>query len=99
MMRRIAFLAHGVGDTPYQHDILTDADVLNRDFAKDNLVQLIAVLEDIATSSDDEFEFRYPELMAGSSAISATEARDLHRRWADQALAVLRNYPVPSGLL
>jgi hypothetical protein len=58
----------------------------------------IAFVDEIREFDDVELEYQYPELLNGGDALPLVDAINLHRRWADQASAVLFSHPIPSGL-
>jgi hypothetical protein len=98
-MRRISFELHGVTDKPALADPFRDATAVSRPFARDNLVHLCTVVQEISALNDLSFELRHPEILDGGSEIEASAVRDMYRRWADQALSVLSGYPLPKGFL
>jgi hypothetical protein len=57
------------------------------------------VVQEIGNLDDLELELEHPEILDGGSQISPSEARDLYRRWADEAMQVLSKHPVSQGLL
>jgi len=98
LMRRISFETHGVPDAVYLTDAFGDEDVLDHDFACDNLVHMLRLVADITNMSDIELQVNYPEVLNGGSALPLADVLDLHRRWAAQASAVLMSQPVPARL-
>jgi hypothetical protein len=100
MIRRISCELHNAPDVRYETDIFTDGGVIaRRPFARDNLMQLIETVSAIETATDEDLELDFPELLNGGRDITAAEAREMHRRWADQSLRYLRTRPVPSAYL
>ncbi len=95
LMRRISFETHGVRDSNYAHDLFEDRVVLERPFALDNITHLVKIIEDIRTSSNLELQLEYPELLNGAGVLTMDECIDLHRRWADEAAAVLFGHSIP----
>jgi hypothetical protein len=89
---------HSVTDVDYAADAFDDPAAISDARARDNLAHLIAFIEELSELSDVELEYEYPELMSGEPAISLVDAIALHRRWGDQASAVLFAHPVPSSL-
>lgn len=99
LMRRIAFELHGVGDETPTADPFRDPDAVTRPFARDNLVHLCSVVEEIESLDDLRFELEHPEILDGGPQLTPAEARELYRRWGDQALQILTAHLVPRGLL
>lgn len=98
LLRRISCETHGVADVDYKADVFDDPAAINDPRARDNLTHLMAFVEDVLELNDVELEYEYPDLMSGEPALSLAEGIALHRRWADQASAVLFAHPVPSSL-
>jgi len=98
LMRRVSFETHGIPDAPCTDDILNDHLVLDKDFAVDNLTHLVRLIDQIQNSTDLALQIAYPELLNGGSALPATDALGLYRRWADEAASVLYSHPVPASL-
>jgi hypothetical protein len=98
LLRRIACETHGVADVPYDADLFDDVTAIDDPRARDNLAHLIAFVDEIREFDDVELEYQYPELLNGGDALPLVDAINLHRRWADQASAVLFSHPIPSGL-
>lgn len=98
IMRRISCETHGIADVPYDADIFENPSVLHDTRARDNLTHFVALIDDLASLSDVELEYEYPELLAGAPAMTLAENIDLHRRWSSQALAVLDAHKVPASL-
>lgn len=98
LLRRVACETHGIADVDYNADVFDDAAAINDPRARDNLAHLIAFLDDLRELDDVQLEYEYPELMSSEPAMSIAEAITLHRRWADQASAVLFAHPVPTSL-
>jgi 7-cyano-7-deazaguanine synthase in queuosine biosynthesis len=99
LIRRISCTAHGVPDADYDEDVFTDAAALSRDDAKDALTHLIQLAEEFRDGDDDDLELDYPELLGGGVALSLSDAIAMYKRWADQALGVLSEQPVPRGFI
>jgi 7-cyano-7-deazaguanine synthase in queuosine biosynthesis len=98
LMRRISFELHGVADVAYEADAFDDADVLQNEFACDNLTHLVRVVRDLGALPDLDLQLNYPELLNGGTRLSPSQTIDLHRRWAREADAILATHPVPAGL-
>jgi hypothetical protein len=98
LLRRISCEAHGVPDVPYLADAFDDMATLNDFKARDNLTHFVSLIEDLRELDELELEYEYPELLSGAPAMTLPEAIDLHRRWADQATAVLFTHPVPTSV-
>lgn len=98
IMRRISCETHGIADVPYDLDIFEDAEVMNDDRACDNLAHFVALVDDLASLTDVELEYEYPELLSGAPAMTMAGSISLHRRWASQADAVLAAHSVPASL-
>ena len=95
IMRRISCELHGIEDAEYDHDVFTDDVFVSQNpRAQDNLVHLGGLVRDFRTLDDFELELQYVEVFSGGSQLSASEALELHHRWADQAATVLSRYPV-----
>jgi hypothetical protein len=62
-------------------------------------VQLIETVARIADASDEDMELSFPELLNSGREISPIEARELHRRWAKQAIDYLAKAPVSARFL
>jgi queuosine biosynthesis protein QueC len=100
MIRRIATGTHNVPDVAYDHDVFNDGNVMvTHPAARDNLVQLIDTVSGIATATDEDLELDFPELLNGGRQITPLQARDVHRRWAQQALAYLVRQQIPPRFL
>ena len=98
LMRRISFELHGVQDVLYDADAFDDGDVLQNEFACDNLTHLVRVVRDLRVLDDLELQLNYPELLNGGARLSLDATIDLHRRWQEEASEILVNHPVPAGL-
>lgn len=98
LLRRISCETHSVDDVDYAADVFDDANAIEDPRARDNLAHLIAFVDELSELSDLELELEYPELLSGEPAIDLGEAIALHRRWADQAGAVLFAHSVPVSL-
>jgi 7-cyano-7-deazaguanine synthase in queuosine biosynthesis len=98
LLRRISCETHSVADVDYDADLFDDPASLDDPRARDNLAHLIAFIDELGELDDVELEYEYPELMSGEPAISLADAIALHRRWVDQASAVLFSHPVPTSL-
>jgi 7-cyano-7-deazaguanine synthase in queuosine biosynthesis len=96
--RRIACETHAVADVAYDADLFEDTSHLRDNRALDNLAHLVAFVQELQEMSDFELEYEYPELLNGGPAVTLREAIDLHRRWADQAAAVLFAHSVPKSI-
>jgi 7-cyano-7-deazaguanine synthase in queuosine biosynthesis len=99
LTRRISCAAHGVPDVTYDEDVFTDPAALSRDDAKDALTHLIALAEEFQDGDDADLELDYPELLGGGVALSLSDAIAMYRRWANQALGVLGQQPVPRSFM
>jgi hypothetical protein len=99
LMRRISFELEKIGEAPYIANPFDDASAVMRDFARDNMSHLCQVVEEIRGMTDFDFELDHPEILDGGKMITAPEARDLYRRWASQAHAVLSAHPVSKKFL
>jgi 7-cyano-7-deazaguanine synthase in queuosine biosynthesis len=99
LTRRISFELESVHDQKHAADPFGTPTDVQRPFARDNLAHLCEVVEAVEGLSDIDFELDHPEILDGGKMISPREARDLYRRWASQALQVLRSYPVPRQFL
>ena len=98
MTRRISFELHGVLDARPTADPFDDERAIDRPFARDNLVHLCMVVQEIGELDDLQFELKHPEILDGGTQITPAQVRALYRRWAEQALEVLSRHPVPQGL-
>jgi hypothetical protein len=98
LLRRISCEHHGLPDVAYAADVFDDPAAIDEPRARDNLTHLISLVQDLSELSDLELEIEYPELLSAEPALTLAEALHLHRRWADQAAAVLFAHPVPSSL-
>lgn len=95
MMRRISCELHGLPDARYRNDPFADDVFLAQNpRATDNLIHLGSLIRDFRELDDFELELKYIEIFSGGSQMSPSEALALHRRWAEQAAAVLQRYPV-----
>jgi hypothetical protein len=97
-MRRISFELHGLPDVGYDADAFNDDTVLEAEFACDNLTHLVRIVRDLDMLSDLDLQLSYPELLNGGAQLDVRATIELHRRWAQQAITVLGNHPVPAGL-
>jgi len=99
LMRRIAFELEGVVEPPHLADPFDERTAVARDFARDNMSHLCQVVEEIGGLRGFAFELDHPEILDGGKMITPAEARALYRRWASQALEVLRAHPVSRTFL
>lgn len=99
LIRRISFDLEGLSEAPHAANPFDNHGDVQRPFARDNMVHLCTVVEAIDGLSDLEFELDHPEILDGGNMIDPPAARDLYRRWAAQALQVLRAHPVPRRFL
>jgi Queuosine biosynthesis protein QueC len=95
LMRRISCELHGVVDVPYDRDLFEDSAEPADARAQDNLTHIVAFVDDLVELADHELEVEYPEILNGRPMLSHEEARDLHRRWGDQASGVLFGHSQP----
>lgn len=98
LMRRISFETHGVQDAVYESDALNDHSVLENEVACDNLTHLVRIIGDLGSRSDLDLQLEYPELLNGGSQLSLADTIDLHRRWANEAAAILSRGAVTAGM-
>jgi hypothetical protein len=96
LMRRISCLTHGIPDVPYKADALDDRNVLRDETAQDNIAHFVGLIDELKEMSDLELQFAYPELLNGGPALTFGQVVELHRRWANQADAVLSAHAVPA---
>ena len=66
--------------------------------ARDNLSHFMALNHDLRTMDDIALPIEYPELLNGDPVLSLAESIALHRRWGEQAEAVLSAHPVPQSI-
>jgi 7-cyano-7-deazaguanine synthase in queuosine biosynthesis len=100
IMRRISCELHGIADVDYGADIFDDPVVTDTNpRAQDNVVHLCALITDFLERNDFELELDYVEIFNGGRQLSASEAVTLHRRWAEQAHAVISQHPVAAKYL
>lgn len=99
MTRRIACELHSAPDATYEHDVFSDVTAASERSRHDNLVHLCQFVTDLLELDDYDLEFEYPEILSGGSQLTSTEARDMHRRWGQQAVAVLRNHSATAALV
>jgi 7-cyano-7-deazaguanine synthase in queuosine biosynthesis len=95
LMRRISCLSHGVDDVEYKVDALDEPNVLEDPRAQDSLAHFIGLVDDLRELSEVQLPFRYPELLNAAPAMPIEDAIAMHKRWAEQAEAVLASHPVP----
>jgi 7-cyano-7-deazaguanine synthase in queuosine biosynthesis len=98
LLRRISCETHSVPDVAYDVDVFDDAAALDDPRARDNLAHLLSLLQELDELDDVELEYEYPELLNGRPVLTLADAIAMHRRWAQQGLAVLLAHPVPQGL-
>jgi hypothetical protein len=98
-MRRLACLAHGIADVPYELDVLGDLAALDNDDAKDTVVHFIQLADEFDSGSDFDLEVDHPELINGASGLGITATLALYRRWAQEVLATFAAHPVPASLM
>jgi len=98
ILRRVSCESHEVPDVQYAADVFEDPTSLDDIRARDNLGHMVSLIQDLIELSDVNLEYEYPELLGGQPALSLAESIDLHRRWADQASAVLLGHSVPASL-
>lgn len=99
MTRRISFELAQITEPAHKADPFSNPADVERPFARDNLVHLCTVVHEIESMDDLELEMAHPEILDGGSQISSAEVRDMYRRWASEALGVLRGYSVPAQLM
>ncbi|WP_203933920.1 7-cyano-7-deazaguanine synthase [Virgisporangium ochraceum] len=101
LVRQISCEYTGVTDAPYKHRPLDDIpdSAPWRRTAMDNIVHLGAQVTAIAEADDAQLELDLTDLVNGGDQITRDESFEMHRRWADQAIAVLRAHPVSARLL
>lgn len=99
LTRRISFEIAGVKEPRHAADPFSNAADVERPFARDNLVHLGTVVQEILGLDDLELEVRHPEILDGGSQIEPAEVRSMYRRWAQQATDVLSAYPLPRALM
>jgi 7-cyano-7-deazaguanine synthase in queuosine biosynthesis len=99
LTRRISFEIANVSEAPHAADPFSNAGDAERPFARDNLVHLAMVVQEIQRLSDLELEMQHPEILDGGTQIEPVQIRGMYRRWAQQAIGVLSRYPVPKALM
>lgn len=97
LIRRIACEYHNVKDAAYDYDAF--AAEPRRMSTKDNLVHLAMLASELVTMSDPDLELSYPELLNTGPDLNLKEAVELHRRWGNQAVAVLCRHPYTATLV
>lgn len=103
LSRRIANETHGIRLKEYQRDLLSEdvGRLPASDLGKRNLSDLcqfaLTFAGPAALKHDDEIRATYPELH--NRDIDAKEAIAMYRRFANEALAVFKNYPHLAPLL
>jgi 7-cyano-7-deazaguanine synthase in queuosine biosynthesis len=98
LLRRISCETNAVADVNYASDIFDDTKSLDDPVARDNLSHFMALTRDLLTIDDVAFPIEYPELLNGAPALSLAESIALHRRWGEQADAVLSAHTVPRSI-
>lgn len=98
LLRRVACEANGVADVEYASDVFDDPQSLGDPVARDNLSHFMALNQDLRTMDDIALPIEYPELLNGDPVLSLAESIALHRRWGEQAEAVLSAHPVPRSI-
>jgi 7-cyano-7-deazaguanine synthase in queuosine biosynthesis len=99
MARRISCEMHGAPDVTYVHDPFGDPAATQDRSRHDNLVHLCQFVCDLVEMGSADIEFAYPEILSGGRQITGSDALAMHTRWGNQAVDVLRRYPVSSRLV
>jgi 7-cyano-7-deazaguanine synthase in queuosine biosynthesis len=99
LTRRISFELAEVTEPPHAADPFSIASDVGKPFARDNMSHLCQVVQAIDGLTDAAFELEHPEILDGGAMIPPADARDLYRRWAEQAMSVLVKHPVSREFL
>lgn len=97
LIRRIACEYQGVQDADYELDAFNMEPKDTK--ARDNLVHLAMLANDLVSMSDVELELEYPELLFAGEGLAVPESLELHRRWGHQATRILSNHSYSASLL
>jgi hypothetical protein len=99
LVRRIAFEFNGINFPEYKKDLLSeDVAALPEDHeGKRNLVELASFAYVFSTEAKAALEFRFPDLI--NTEFEKSQAVAMYRRFATEAMTVLRRYPGPARLL
>jgi 7-cyano-7-deazaguanine synthase in queuosine biosynthesis len=95
ILRRISCEYASAPDATYGQNPLDciPPDASWRDAATDNVVQLAAHAIGLDECDDLDFELEFPELLNCGDQITRDETFAMHRRWAQQCLAIMRTHP------
>lgn len=99
LVRRIAFESNGIKLPEYKKDLLRE-DVLSLpedNEGKRNLVELASFAYVFSTETEAALAFRFPDLI--NTEFDKAQAIAMYRRFASEALSVLRGYAGPARLL
>lgn len=101
IIRQISCEYVGAADAAYEFRPLDDipASAPWRRTAVDNVVHLCDHVAAMAGADDGELELDFTDLVNVGDQLTRVESFAMHRRWADQALAVLRSHPVSANVL
>jgi 7-cyano-7-deazaguanine synthase in queuosine biosynthesis len=101
IVRQISCEYAGAPDVDYQVRPMDDipAAARWRRTAIDNVVHLSCHVSAIAEADDSKFEWDFTEFVNVGDQLTRDESFAMHRRWADQALAILRIHPFSAGYL
>lgn len=100
LTRQISFELGGIEEAkPHLADPFDNEKDLERPFARDNMSHLCQVVGEINGLGDSAFELEHPEILDGGQMVTPSDARDLYRRWAKQAISVLDAHPMSKRFL
>jgi 7-cyano-7-deazaguanine synthase in queuosine biosynthesis len=99
LVRRIAFEFNGINIAEYKTDLFRkDVPSLPEDDeGKRNIVELASFAYEFATRSEAELAFRFPDII--NPSFDQAQAIQMYRRFAGEAVTVLRRYSGPTKLL
>jgi hypothetical protein len=100
LVRRIAFEYAGACDGTYKTDPLDSLppDASWATTAKVNIVDLAAQAIGMSELDDPDLELEYPELLNCGDQLTVDDSFAMHRRWANQCLAVMRTHREAAAL-
>ncbi|HKO17287.1 MAG TPA: 7-cyano-7-deazaguanine synthase [Acidobacteriaceae bacterium] len=97
LIRRVSFEFARVSDAEYLHDPW-DSKPHNAG-SEDNLGQLLTFAQTVSRAPDAFLERRYCEMHNTGPDLTVGESYAMHRRWANQVLAVATSHTYSRGLL
>ena len=92
-VRRVAIESFGADATPYERDVWSEdvSALAPTDDGRRNLADFCEFVIRFSTATNEEIMSNWPELY--DQALDSGAVIEMYRRFAAEALAVMRNYP------